>query len=45
MIANNIAAYNNVGYAANPPWDAEFTTFSSRIIDYIRFMENVVPQQ
>ena len=45
MITNNIAAYNNVGYAANPPWDAEFTTFSSRIIDYIRFMENVVPQQ
>jgi len=40
MYVNNIAAYNRIAFTDNnKPFDADITTFSSRIIDFIKFHE------
>ena len=39
MYNNNIAPYHGVAYSEEEPWTATFETFSSRVIDFIKYKE------
>ena len=39
MYNNNIAPYRRVAYSEEDPWTATFETFSSRVVDFIKYKE------